>query len=392
MKRSSSSAVTRLTQRPGHEPRSCWNGLWPAVTSTGKPSAIGLLAPKNGGCRPVTSSGSSSMHSRSPAGGPRPASTVRSGSTALLTSSSPAAAPCQDCVRSPLTISGSPFDKNVATRPRGDDDAGLPAPELCGPGHPLFDALVELTIERTRPEVTNGAVFFDPSGSAPAVIRFLTGEVRDGNGEVVRRSLAAARSLAGAFSPAPVISLFDVIAPEDEELTRRSETGTAPPTDPELVMWARQHLFEPVYAQAKTEREERRTAVGHNAFERVRGKSHASSSGCIQPEAARDGPLGRPAGFAIVPARSRLLRSRPRNQVRPPPRPRRQSPLDRVARSSIDRSVATRDAACWRSVVGSCRSPFQAVDANTKDVVVTTSLLFSCDGSGSHADTTTPRR
>ena len=148
------------------------------------------------------------------------------------------------------------FDKNVATRSRRDDEeAGLPTPELCGPGHPLFDALVELTIERTRPEVAKGAVFLDPSGTAPEVVRFLTGEVRDGNGEIVRRSLAAARTVEGAVSVAPVISLFDVVAPDEERPSAGgAETLTAPPADPGLVMWARQHLFEPVYAQAKAER------------------------------------------------------------------------------------------------------------------------------------------
>ena len=35
------------------------------------------------------------------------------------------------------------FDKSIATRPRNSaEEATLPVAELCGPGHPLFDALV----------------------------------------------------------------------------------------------------------------------------------------------------------------------------------------------------------------------------------------------------------
>jgi hypothetical protein len=149
------------------------------------------------------------------------------------------------------------FDKEIASRPRRDDEeAGLPAPELCGPGHPLFDALIDLVIERTSPEVAKGAVFLDPSTEHPAVVRFLTGEVRDGNGEIVRRSLASARSVDGEVSAAPVISLFDVVAPDEERSSADADqTPVTPPTDPALVMWARQHLFEPVYLEARAERE-----------------------------------------------------------------------------------------------------------------------------------------
>lgn len=58
------------------------------------------------------------------------------------------------------------------------------------------------------------------------------------------------------MSQAPVMSLFDVVAPEEERPSvGTGETATVPPDDPDLVMWARQHLFEPVYAEAKAERQ-----------------------------------------------------------------------------------------------------------------------------------------
>ena len=110
------------------------------------------------------------------------------------------------------------FDKSIATRPRlSEDEAALPAAELCGPGHPLFDALVSYVIERTAPEVAKGAVFFDPDIDEPTVLRFLTGDVADGNGEIVRRTLAAVRVQPdGRIEPAPAASLFDVVPPTDE--------------------------------------------------------------------------------------------------------------------------------------------------------------------------------
>jgi superfamily II DNA or RNA helicase len=150
------------------------------------------------------------------------------------------------------------FDKSVATRPRmSEEDASLPAAELCGPGHPLFDALVRYVTERAAPEVTKGAVFFDPDIDQPVVVRFLIGDVTDGNNEIVRRTLAAVRVYPdGRTEQAPASSLFDVVPPTD---AMRPAPGQAIPVaaqaDPELVMWARQHLFERDYQQAKAERD-----------------------------------------------------------------------------------------------------------------------------------------
>lgn len=149
------------------------------------------------------------------------------------------------------------FDKSVAARPRRDEEVDLPAAELCGPGHPLFDALVSYVIERTGPEVAKGSVFFDPDVVEPTVLRFLVGDVVDGNGEVVRRSLVAARVMAdGRIEAAPAASLFDVVPPTDEiRLAPDRALPFAAPADDRLVMWARQHLFERVFQEARAERE-----------------------------------------------------------------------------------------------------------------------------------------
>ncbi|HCG01544.1 MAG TPA: hypothetical protein DEV93_13480 [Chloroflexi bacterium] len=150
------------------------------------------------------------------------------------------------------------FDKSIVTRPRRDEDeAALPAAELCGPGHALFDGLVSYVIERTTPEVAKGAIFLDPDVREPTVLRFLTGDVVDGNGEVVRRTLAAARVLSEEYvEPALAASLFDVVPSSDELRSPVDEPLPFAPSDaPELVSWARAHMFERVFQEAKAERE-----------------------------------------------------------------------------------------------------------------------------------------
>jgi superfamily II DNA or RNA helicase len=149
------------------------------------------------------------------------------------------------------------FDKSILARPRREEDASLPAAELCGPGHPLFDALVSHVIEQTAHEVGKGAVFFDPDIDEPTVLRFLIGDLADGNGEIVRRTLAVARVFPDSrMEPAPASSLFDVIPPTSEiRPAPQQPVPRAPQTDPALIMWARQHLFERVFQDVRKDRE-----------------------------------------------------------------------------------------------------------------------------------------
>jgi superfamily II DNA/RNA helicase len=151
------------------------------------------------------------------------------------------------------------FDKSVAARPRrSEEEANLPQAELCGPGHPLFDALVSFVIERTTGEVAKGAVFFDPDVAEPTALRFLVGDVVDGNSDIVRRTLAAARvSADGHIEHGPATSLFDVVPPTEKlrpPLQGAGQVATA--SDPDLVMWARRHLFEPVFEEVRVERDQ----------------------------------------------------------------------------------------------------------------------------------------
>jgi superfamily II DNA or RNA helicase len=142
------------------------------------------------------------------------------------------------------------FDKEVATRPRrGDEEAALPQPELCGPGHPLFDALIAFVISHTQDDVRRGTRLLDPDILAPTVLRFLTFDVVDGNGEIVRRVMTSVREVGGRREADRLGSLFDLVP-------TTSDAAAAPITagDSELVTWARQQLFEPVYRSAVGDR------------------------------------------------------------------------------------------------------------------------------------------
>jgi superfamily II DNA/RNA helicase len=145
------------------------------------------------------------------------------------------------------------FDKTVATRPRRDpDESALPQAELCGPGHPLFDALVDDMISRTAPAITRGAIFVDPDADTPCALQFLAGDVIDGNGDLVHRSTSTIRLESGQPPQrSRYQSLYDLALPH----TPTSSSDQELPEDGETAMWARQHIFEDRYQDAKHERE-----------------------------------------------------------------------------------------------------------------------------------------
>lgn len=75
------------------------------------------------------------------------------------------------------------FDKEIAFK--------HPKVEFISFGHPLFEALLELVIEKYRQKVKVGAVFKDPKGNLDGYIWFYIGKVRDGKGETAGRKILA---------------------------------------------------------------------------------------------------------------------------------------------------------------------------------------------------------
>lgn len=143
------------------------------------------------------------------------------------------------------------FDKTVAMRPAGAGlEQGAPPPELCGPGHPLFDALVDYIIERTEADLNRGAVFHDPDLDSPALLYVLTGDAVDGNGDVVHRSLATITEQSGGWDASRRF-LYDLIPAEDKAIHDEHMRDVD-----QLVAWARKNVFEERYQQAKAEREQ----------------------------------------------------------------------------------------------------------------------------------------
>lgn len=134
------------------------------------------------------------------------------------------------------------FDKSVAVQRFAQDaESGAPRAELCGPGHPLFEAILDLVIEQTANALQRGAVFHDPGLSDPALLHILEGEVTDGHRTTVHRSMASVIETAGEFLPTSG-ALYDLLPGHPEESTGERLAVALP--ESQLITWARGNVYE----------------------------------------------------------------------------------------------------------------------------------------------------
>jgi superfamily II DNA or RNA helicase len=83
--------------------------------------------------------------------------------------------------------------------------------EFVTMGHPLMEAVLETIFKRYRQDADRGAVFLDPGGKRSGLLWFLTGEIRDGKGDVAgRRLLCIYQDDSGGLSAVNPSLLWDL--------------------------------------------------------------------------------------------------------------------------------------------------------------------------------------
>ena len=197
-KEAAAATLRRRGGRPGHQGAGRGTA---GERARPPPPGLGDRTGPGRACRgtPAPAAATSSASSKTPSptrAGRSPSASTRApgGSTARRTSWSPRAAPRRDCAGSPLSTSGSPSTSpSPPARVSARKTRRCPPPSCAGQATRCSTRWSATSIERTAAEVAKGAVFFDPDIDEPVVLRFLIGDVVDGNGEIVRRTLAAAR-------------------------------------------------------------------------------------------------------------------------------------------------------------------------------------------------------
>jgi hypothetical protein len=86
--------------------------------------------------------------------------------------------------------------------------------EFVGPGHPLFEGIVERVLREYGPSLRQGACFYNADATAPTVLWLLKCGVEDGQGRMVGERLFAIHKTGAMYRKNQPYALLDLKTPE----------------------------------------------------------------------------------------------------------------------------------------------------------------------------------
>lgn len=109
--------------------------------------------------------------------------------------------------------------------------------EFVGPGHPLFEGVVERVLREYGPSLRQGATFYNADASQPTVMWLLKCGVEDGRGTVVGERLFAIHLTDDEFSKSQPYALLDLKPPDESTLVPQAVRQAATEED-RIIDWA----------------------------------------------------------------------------------------------------------------------------------------------------------
>ncbi len=106
--------------------------------------------------------------------------------------------------------------------------------EFLGPGHPLFEGVVERVLGDYGGSLRQGACFYNAEATEPTVLWLLKCGVEDGRGQTVGERLFALHLTAGKFRKSQPYALLDLKTPEGQ--TEAPQAVRKEATDEDLVV------------------------------------------------------------------------------------------------------------------------------------------------------------
>jgi superfamily II DNA or RNA helicase len=127
-----------------------------------------------------------------------------------------------------------------------------PTLEWVTPGHPLFESVRALAIDKARDDLERGAVFFDLHREDSALLELYSAEVRDGLGHTLHKRLFVIEITEGRTLNVrqPTIFLDLALAPAG---TAVPDSFAMPGRDAETVLY--EHALQPLLDEQRSERE-----------------------------------------------------------------------------------------------------------------------------------------
>jgi len=128
--------------------------------------------------------------------------------------------------------------------------------EFVGPGHPLFEMVIDRVLTQYGEALRSGAVFFDADAKEPSALWLLAGAVEDGRGTVVGRRLFGVRRQGDRFSRSQPYALLDLKAPDEEAAPAVSqEVAHAATDDDAIIDWSLKNVLDPYFEEIRERRQ-----------------------------------------------------------------------------------------------------------------------------------------
>ena len=131
--------------------------------------------------------------------------------------------------------------------------------EFIGPGHPLFEGVVERVLLDYGSSLRQGAVFYNADATEPTILWLLKCGVEDGRGHPVGERLFAIHLTAGRFRKSQPYALLDLKAPEAEPSVAGELRQSATDED-HTIEWSLEEVT-PAYFGEITDRRTRELAI-----------------------------------------------------------------------------------------------------------------------------------
>jgi superfamily II DNA or RNA helicase len=164
---------------------------------------------------------------------------------------------------------------------------GRPRADLLAPGHPLHDALAELTFTQLRPALERGTILVSPQVEEPTLLVGVVEEVVDGTGESIARRFGYAYvNPAGQVSPAGPAPYLDCLpAPRTASVAATTKLSWLSGAESQARTWIIGHQLKDFLAEVSFRRlaEVERTRV--RVDQRLAHEAHRLAG---EARAARD--------------------------------------------------------------------------------------------------------
>jgi superfamily II DNA or RNA helicase len=125
--------------------------------------------------------------------------------------------------------------------------------EFVGPGHPLFEAVVDKVLHQYGPALLRGAVFYNADATEVEILWLLKTGIEDGQGRVVGQRLFAVRKTAGQYHKTQPYAMLDLKSP-DSVPTLSEDIKQSAQQEDNVIDWSLNEIVSPYFNEISERR------------------------------------------------------------------------------------------------------------------------------------------